>query len=77
MRPDCPGYTVGGRVMVCYPPTDCGNATYFWCESNDHCDWWYREPHGERSDVGRMGVRPDWLDTWAAEIDALGEGEES
>lgn len=57
----CPGYGKSGKVMVCYPPESCGNAVEFHCTDAD-CPWWVREPRGERSDVSRMGVTPEWLE---------------
>lgn len=69
---DCPGYGTpaaeGGRgVMVCWPPSSCGNATLYRCApaspDADPCGWWYRDPVGVRGDVAEMGARPAWLPT--------------
>lgn len=64
--PDCPGYPRVNGVMVCAYP--CDNATRFECES---CEWWYRYPVGYRSDVGSMGVAPDWMDDYLGEHEHL------
>ena len=56
---DCPGYMIDGTLMVCYPPKHCGNATFYYCESNA-CNWWYRYPDERQYDD--MGIAPAWLD---------------
>lgn len=57
-EPSCPGIKRDGTVMVCNPPSSCGNATEFICDE-DECGWWYRYPVGERSIRG-MGIEPSW-----------------
>jgi hypothetical protein len=57
----CPGYETKKGVMVCYPPSSCGNAFEYHCIEKI-CPWWRREPEGVRSDRATMGVRPDWMD---------------
>lgn len=58
VQPDCPGYTINNKIMVCNPNYSCGNAELFEC-LNEECGWWYREPN-YRSDVDSMGMRPPW-----------------
>lgn len=60
---DCPGYPMGTKddgspqIMVC--SYGCGNATKYFCKSDD-CGWWWREPNNRNSKG--MGPRPDWLE---------------
>lgn len=69
---DCPGYPNGeGGINVCWPPSHCGNATFYDC-SNENCSWWYRDPNN-RGDKAEMGITPSWETYFNPVIELEGE----